>query len=215
MNSHLFILGVSVSAMLLTGCASTVVMDDPSQSRTDVRSENTVSSEEMRLVVEDAVKNVLNNSRFKRFLDDYKTEMNNKKARPVLKLTNTVNETDDDDNDLRTDEITDLLNQLLLDADVIDVTMAEGKGKSSALATSRNLEDDDNFDQSTVAQRGTMRAARLVMRPKVISNRVEHGGKRVVTRTFVVDIADIKTGMIIWKYTKQLGFMRNKGTFGW
>ena len=78
-----------------------------------------------------------------------------------------------------------------------------------------DLEDDDNFDQKTVAKRGTLQAARIVLRPKVISNLVQDGGRKAVTRTFVMEMADIKTGLIMWKYTKQLGFMKEKGTFGW
>ena len=134
-------------------------------------------------------------------------------AIPILKLDRVVNDTDDPD--LNVDEMTDMLNEALLNAGKVDVTMAEGAGRSKAIAASRDLEDDENFDQKTVAQRGTLLAARLVLRPKVISNTVNDGGKKAVVRTFVMDMADIKTGLIMWKYTKQLGFMKEKGTLGW
>ena len=79
----------------------------------------------------------------------------------------------------------------------------------------RDLEYDENFDQSTVAPKGTLQAARLLLRPKVISSLVSDGSRRATTRTFVLEMVDIRTGLLMWKYTKQLGFLREKGTFGW
>ena len=87
--------------------------------------------------------------------------------------------------------------------------------RTAAIAASRSLEDDDNFDQKTVAKRGTLQAARLVLRPRVISNRVTDGGTRAVTRTFTMEMADIQTGLIMWKFTRQLGFMKERGAVGW
>lgn len=30
-----------------------------------------------------------------------------------------------------------------------------------------------------------------------------------------MDMADVNTGLILWKFTKQLGFLKERGTFGW
>ncbi len=213
MNYRLFILGASASAMLLTGCATSTTVYDPSATTTNIRQEGSVSSEEMRQVAIAAVNGAMTNVKFTTFLRKYKKEMNDVDAIPILKLDRVVNDTDDPD--LNVDEMTDMLNEALLNAGKVDVTMAEGAGRSKAIAASRDLEDDENFDQKTVAQRGTLQAARIVLRPKVISNTVNDGGKKAVVRTFVMDMADIKTGLIMWKYTKQLGFMKEKGTLGW
>lgn len=59
------------------------------------------------------------------------------------------------------------------------------------IADSRNLKNDANFDQSTIAKRGTLQAARLVLRPKVMSSTISEDGKQVVVRTFVMEMADI------------------------
>lgn len=40
-------------------------------------------------------------------------------------------------------------------------------------------------------------------------------GKRVVVRTFIMDMIDVKTGLVMWRFSKQLGFIKEKGTFGW
>lgn len=212
MKKHL-LSGMALTAILLAGCGTTTTIYDPSTTRTGIRQEGTVSSEEFREVAIAAVNGAMTNAKFTAFLKRYKNEMNDPDAIPVLKLDRVVNDTDDPD--LNVSEMTDMLNEELLNAGKVDVTMAEGTGRSQAIAASRDLEYDDNFDQSTVAQRGTLQAARLVLRPKVISNEVRDGDRKAVTRTFVMEMADIKTGLIMWKFTKQLGFMKEKGTFGW
>ena len=213
MNRGMLAAGVSASLLLLAGCGTTTTVYDPSSTRTDIRQEGSVSSEEMRQVTVAAVNGAMTNAKFTAFLRKYKKEMNDEDAIPVLKLDKVVNDTDDPD--LNVAEITDMLNEALINAGKVDVTMAEGAGRTGAIAASRALEDDENFDQKTVAQRGTLQAARLVLRPRVISNMVRDGGRKAVTRTFVMEMADIKTGLIMWKFTKQLGFMKEKGTFGW
>lgn len=108
-----------------------------------------------------------------------------------------------------------MLNEELLNAGRVDVSLAEGSGRTQAIAASRDLEDDENFDQQTVVKRGTLQAARLVLRPKVISNEVRDGRRKAVTRTFVMELADLRTGLVMWKFTKQLGFIKEQRIVGW
>lgn len=214
MKLQIFAAGFSASAMLLlTACGTTTTIYDPAVTQTNIRQEGNVSSEEMRQVTRAAVHGAMTNVKFQTFLRKYKKEMNDPDAIPVLKLDKTVNDTDDPD--LNVSEITDMLNEELINAGKVDVTMAEGAGRTQSIANSRKLEDDENFDQKTVAKRGTLQAARLVLRPKVVSNTVRDGSRKAVTRTFVMEMADVRTGLIMWKFTKQLGFMKERGTFGW
>ncbi len=205
----------AASAVILAGCRSTTTTTifDPATTKTGIRQEGTVSSEEMREVTLAAVESAMTNPRFTQFLQQYQQEKGDVNARPVVKLDRTINDTDDPD--LNVGEITDMLNEALLNAGKVDVTLAEGTDRTRAIAASRDLENDDNFDQSTVAQRGTLQAARLVMRPKVTSSVISDGDRRVVVRTFVLEMADIRTGLVMWRFTKQLGFIKERGTFGW
>ena len=214
MKLQFLTVGISTTAMLfLAACGTTTTIYDPASTQTNIRQEGNVSSEEMRQVTRAAVQGAMANAKFQAFLRKYKKEMNDPDAIPVLKLDKTINDTDDPD--LNVSEITDMLNEELINAGKVDVTMAEGTGRTQAIANSRKLEEDDNFDQKTVAKRGTLQAARLVLRPKVISNTVRDGSKTAVVRTFVMDMADINTGLVMWKFSKQLGFMKERGTVGW
>ena len=215
MNARSLVLGLSAAAaMMLVACESNnTVIYDPSTTKTGLRQVGSVSSEEMREVTIAAVQGAMTNAKFTSFLKKYRQEMGDEDAIPVLKLDKAINDTDDPD--LNTSEITDMLFEELLNSGKVDVTMAEGAGRTQAIANSRDLEDDENFDQSTVAKRGTLQAARLVLRPKVTSNTVRDGNTRAVTRTFVLEMADIQTGLVMWKFSKQLAFMKKKSTVGW
>jgi uncharacterized protein (TIGR02722 family) len=215
MNARFLVLGLSAAAaMLLAACESNnTVIYDPATTKTGLRQVGNVSSEEMREVTLAAVQGAMTNAKFISFLKKYRQEMGDEDAIPVLKLDKTINDTDDPD--LNTSEITDMLFEELLNSGKVDVTMAEGAGRTQAIAASRDLEYDENFDQSTVAKRGTLQAARLVLRPKVTSNSVRDGKTQAVTRTFVLEMADIQTGLVMWKFSKQLAFMKKKSSVGW
>ena len=215
MNARFLVLGLSAAAaMLLAACESNnTVIYDPATTKTGLRQVGNVSSEEMREVTIAAVQGAMTNAKFTSFLKKYRQEMGDDDAIPVLKLDKTINDTDDPD--LNTSEITDMLFEELLNSGKVDVTMAEGAGRTQAIAASRDLEYDENFDQSTVAKRGTLQAARLVLRPKVTSNTVRDGNTQAVTRTFVLEMADVQTGLVMWKFTKQLAFMKKKSSVGW
>ena len=199
------------SVFLLAGCATTTLYD-PEATNTGIRNTHTVSAEELKNIAYEAVEDAMSSPRFQEFLAKYKVEMQNEAARPVLKLAQALNETDDPD--LNLGQLTDLLNDALLKKGIVDVTMAEGAELTTAIGGSRNVAYDANFNQATVAKQGTLIAARLVMRPKVISNLTRDGSTRNVVRTFKVEMADISTGMVIWSFTRQLGFVKSRGIIG-
>jgi len=213
MKKSLLFIGASAAMIALSGCGTTTTIYDPATTKHNIRDDRSVSSEEFRQIAAASVQSALNSPKFNTFLRKYRTEMKDPDAIPVLKLDKVVNDTDDPD--MNVTEMTDMINEALLNAGKVDVTLAEGVGRTSSIAASRDLENDENFDQKTVAKRGTLQAARLVLRPKVISNTVSDGDRRAVVRTFVMEMVDIKTGLVMWKYTKQLGFMKERGTFGW
>ena len=213
MNKCFLAIGTSAALMLLTGCAATTTILDPDNTTTNVRQEGHVSAEEMIQAAKAATHDAIKNAKFVAFLKKYKREMNDPDAIPVLKLNRAIN--DSNDPDLNTDVITDIINETLINSGKVDVTLAEGHRLTQAIADSRKLEDDENFDQKTVAKRGTLQAARLVLRPKVISNLTNDGSRKVIVTSFTMDMADINTSLVMWKYTKRLGYQKERGMTGW
>ena len=131
MKKNILTLAVSASAIFFAGCETTTTIFDPATTRTGIRQEGTISSEEMREVTLAAVESAMSNPRFTQFLQQYQREKNDPNARPVVKLDLTINDTDDPD--LNVGEITDMLNEALLNAGKVDVTLAEGADRTGAI----------------------------------------------------------------------------------
>ena len=202
-----FILGTAVSAMLLAGCGTTTEtfeVGDGNVLPAEINAVrgNSVSSAELRRVAQTAAGEALTNNRFMRFQEAYKARHPGKL--PVVKLAKAVVE-GTVDNDIHLDELTDQLMTILWNADKVDISMAEGVGAVKAISASRNLIDDENFDQSLIAKENSLIAAGVVLVPKIIENAVTSNGKKVVTRTFVLKMGFIENGLVIWQYVKQLG----------
>lgn len=196
--------------LLATGCASTQIYD-PTTERTNIRDTGRISQEEMREVARAAVRNALVAPKFARYVEKFRADHGGRN--PVLKLDRTINDTNDPD--LNTSVISDTLFQELLNSDKVEVTMAEGQGRSQSIGDSRLVNLDDNFDKKTTAKTGTLIAANLVMRPKIVSQETRDGRARNIERFFVMDMAEIDGGLIMWKYSKQLGFKTTRGSVGW
>ena len=111
--------------------------------------------------------------------------------------------------------ISDTLFEELLNSDKVEVTMAEGQGRTQSIGDSRLVNMDDNFNKNTTAKTGTLIAANLVMRPKIVSQETRDGRARNIERFFVMDMAEIEGGLIMWKYSKPLGFVTTRGAVGW
>ena len=202
-----FILGTAVSAMLLAGCGTTTEtfeVGDGNVLPAEINAVrgNSVSSAELRRVAQTAAGEALTNNRCIRFQEAYKARHPGKI--PVVKLAKAVVE-GTVDNDIHLDELTDQLMTILWNADKVDISMAEGVGAVKAISASRNLIDDENFDQSLIAKENSLIAAGVVLVPKIIENAVTSNGKKVVTRTFVLKMGFIENGLVIWQYVKQLG----------
>ena len=212
MNKSFLAIGASAAVMLFAGCASTEITD-PDNYESNIRQEGNISAEEMIKAAKAATHNAMTNAKFISFLKKYKKEKNDPDAIPILKLDQTIN--DSDDPDLNTSMITDIINETLINAGKVDVTLAEGRELTQAISKSRKLEIDENFDQTTVAKSGTLQAARLVLRPKVTSNTTNNGSQKVIVTSFTMEMADIHTGLKIWNYSKRLGYKKEKGLTGW
>lgn len=215
MKSKFFIVAMCVSLMaVLTGCGGTMIYE-PGGPGADggVRDPKHISAEEWRKVAQSAIQEVKSNPRFIEYLKEFKKKYPERK-RPIMKLDETANRTSDPDLDTTT--LTGYLQTELINSGLVDVTMVEGKEVRSAAGDgSRNLEFDDNFDQTTVAKRGTLKAANLVLTPVIREDVARDGRKKDVSRTFIINLVDVDSGTVIWKYAKTLAFLKTRPYIGW
>lgn len=200
---------VLLAVMIFSGCASTTIYD-PETTCTNLRDPLNVSQEEMRQVARAAIQDVLCSPRFVNYVNSFRASRG---RRPILKLDHTINDTNDPN--LNVAVITDTLERELLNADIVDVTLAEGAERTQAISNSRLNINDPTFNSAAVARDNTLMSANIILRPKVVSAMSADGRTKNVERFFVVDLANIDDGLIIWKYNKALGFTTTRDVVGW
>jgi len=213
MKSNIALFAAALAGMIAAGCASTEIYDDPENQRDDIRSESHYSSAEMRKAAQKALTKLLEDDDFNEFVEEYKKSHNGK--RPFIKIAPVKNETNDPDLAAGVSELNSFLENQMRLSKKVRISRYEGVSRIGAIGASRDNEDDENFKQETVAKRGTVEAAVLVMRPHLTSNSISNGRKKRITRTFIIDVARIDTGEAIFTCTEQLGFSKTRGVVGW
>ena len=208
MNKHL-VFGLSAAMLVIAGCSSTEIYDDPENQPDDIRSEYTVSSAELRKAAIAAVEEALNDADFIEFVSSYKAKY---KKRPLMKLAMVRNNTYDPELDVT--ELNSLVENQLRKSGRVRITRYEGANRERAIGASRDNQYDQNFNQATVAKEGTIEAAVLIMKPYISSNTVASGRRRRTTRTFTIEIMTVN-GEVIMKCDKQMGFQKTRGAVGW
>ncbi|MDD5597133.1 MAG: hypothetical protein PHV82_04270 [Victivallaceae bacterium] len=196
----------------MAGCASLELFDPSDTTRNTVRSASTVSHAEYVQAARAAAQDALSSPTLTRFLRKY-NQTHGKDDIPIIQIAEIVNDTDDPD--LNQKLITDEIGRALLNSGLMEVTMAAGADVRSTFADARDLKHDKNFNQTTIAKKGTLEAPSLSLEGAIISNKVKDGRKTVVVRSFNLKIADIETGKVIWTYNKSLGFGKTEGAIGW
>ena len=213
MKSSVLLFSAAFAGMVVTGCASTEIYDDPENQKDDVRSELSYSSTEMRKAAQKALTKLLQDDDFNEYIEEYKKTHEGK--RPFIKIAPVKNQTDDPDLAAGVAELNSFIENQMRLSKKVRISRYEGVERIGAIGASRANEDDDNFRQETVAKRGTIEAATLVMRPHLTSNNVSNGRKKRITRSFIIDVARIDTGEAIFTCTEQLGFSKTRGAIGW
>ena len=133
-----------------------------------VRNEHSYTSTELRKAAQMALTDMLNDDDFNEFVEEYKKAHGGK--RPFIKIAPVKNNTDDPDLATGVAELNSFIENQLRLSKKVRISRYEGVERIGAIGASRANEDDDNFRQETVAKRGTIEAAVLVMRPHLTSN---------------------------------------------
>ncbi|MEA4863280.1 MAG: hypothetical protein AB7F40_07900 [Victivallaceae bacterium] len=119
---------------------------------------------------------------------------------------------------LHTEALTErIATSLSEDGDMVQVTTAvagAGQHRDEANAQVRDLENDDNFDASTVQKRGTLRAPDLALTGSIIRQKVVEGRKTEVVYTFVIKLTDLATGKAVYSGIDEFGRFEEKQLFG-
>ncbi|MEA4863279.1 MAG: hypothetical protein AB7F40_07895 [Victivallaceae bacterium] len=191
-------------AVLVTACGpSEPRVIDTTQTTGRVRSMQKLSPVDFQEAALNSVNKMLASKQFARYLTQYQAGNTDQ---PLLMLSEVVNKTSTAVNtQVLTERISTALSE---DADMVQVTTAAagaGQHRDEANAQVRDLENDINFDQSTVQQRGTLKAPNLSLSGTIVEQRVQESGTTELTYFFSLKLTDLRSGVQVFSTTQEIG----------
>ncbi len=82
------------------------------------------------------------------------------------------------------------------------VTTAIGVGgpeDASSMKLRKELRDNEEFDQSTIAEKGTLKSADLSLTGKIIQSNAKAGRTRQSVFTFQLSMTNVRNGLAVWE----------------
>ena len=118
---------------------------------------------------------------------------------------------------LDTDQLVKKMRVALLNSGRVMVTTAVGAGgpEDAMSMEVRQLRESDEFNQDTVAGRGTMVAPDLSLSGKIIQRANRVGNKQQVDYYFQLTATNIETGLAYWEFEEVIAKLGPNDDFVW
>ncbi len=93
--------------------------------------------------------------------------------------------------------------------------VAAGAAEDPLVRENRNLRKDDEFDQSTIAAKGTLKAPDFTLSGKIIDIRVRDGHLRQASYDFQLSLTDKNSGTTVWEGLKTITKQGRHNAVSW
>jgi len=115
-----------------------------------------------------------------------------------------------------TDQLMAKIEEELLNSGQAVMSSAVGSGTDKLIHETRELRDSEEFDQSTVAARGTLIAPELSISGKIFQRNIRYDKKRQqVEYYFQLKLSDAKTGLRFWQKEIIVGKRGSNKSVAW
>ncbi|MHC5074430.1 MAG: penicillin-binding protein activator LpoB [Planctomycetota bacterium] len=115
-----------------------------------------------------------------------------------------------------TDQLMAKIETEILNSGQAVVTSAVGPGSDAMVHDARELRDSEEFDESTVAERGTLIAPELSIAGKIYQSNVTYDKKQQQVEFYIqLMISDVKTGLRYWQNEVIVGKRGSNKSVSW
>ncbi|PAF44468.1 penicillin-binding protein activator LpoB [Helicobacter sp. 11S02596-1] len=183
-----FIYASIMGVLILAGCASKVEYIDQKDSKS--YSSIGLDQHDIEDAASKSVQSLLQSG--------YVKNLATAKKPKVLAISDVVNDTMQN---FSTEELTRKITRDMRNSGKFILTMAiSGSGGSTdkMIAQARDARKNDEFNQYTVQEKGTLIAPELSLSGKIVQRNTKVGSKQRVDYFFLLSLTDIKTGLVVW-----------------
>ncbi|MBC8218326.1 MAG: penicillin-binding protein activator LpoB [Planctomycetes bacterium] len=115
-----------------------------------------------------------------------------------------------------TDQLMAKIEEELLNSGQVVMTSAVGSGADKLIHETRELRDSEEFDQDTVAKRGTLIAPELSISGKIFQRNLRYDSKRQqVEYYFQLKLSDATSGLRYWQKETLIGKRGSNKSVAW
>jgi len=115
-----------------------------------------------------------------------------------------------------TDQLMAKIEEELMNSGQVVMTSAVGSGTDALVHESRELRESEEFDQSTIAKRGTLIAPELSISGKIFQRNLRYDRNRQqVEYYFQLKVSDATTGLRFWQKETLIGKRGSNASPAW
>ena len=115
-----------------------------------------------------------------------------------------------------TDQLMSKIEIEILNSEQAVMTSAVGSGTDKLIREGRELRDDEEFDQSTIAARGTLQAPHFSIKGKIFQRNIRYDRNRQqVEYYFQLKLSDMVTGLTYWQDEVIVGKRGSNKSVAW
>lgn len=121
--------------------------------------------------------------------------LTNTQTPKVLMISGVINDTMQT---IDTDQLTRKITRDMRNSGKFVLTLAVGERADKGIALGRSVRDDDEFDQHTTIEKGTLKAPEYALSGKIVQKNSKVGSKQRTDYYFLLTLTNLKNGLVIW-----------------
>ncbi|TLD96534.1 penicillin-binding protein activator LpoB [Helicobacter jaachi] len=180
-----FLYGVVISALVVAGCSTSPQYIDTADSKS--YTSMGLDYHDIEKAASDSVQSLLSSG--------YVRKISSAGSPKVLMISGVVNDTMQT---IDTDQLTRKVTRDMRNSGKFLLTLAVGDKKDKGISMGRSVRDDDEFDQHTTIEKGTLKAPEYSLSGKIVQKNTKVGSKQRTDYYFLLTLTNLKSGLVVW-----------------
>lgn len=185
MKKSLILCGVALSALLISACSSGPQYIDPSNSK--AYASMGLDYHDIEKAASDSVRSLLSSAQVR--------EISRGSKPKVLMISGVINDTMQT---IDTDQLSRKITRDMRNSGKFVLTLAQGAKTEKGINMARKARDNDEFDQRTTIEKGSLKSAELSLSGKIVQKNTKVGSKQRTDYFFLLTLTNLKVGTVIW-----------------
>ncbi len=184
MNKHL-LYTIALSMLFVAGCGTSPKYIDTADSKS--YTSMGLDYHDIEKAAVDSMQSLLKSA--------YVRNISNTGSPKVLMISDVINDTMQN---IETDQLTRKITRDMRNSGKFALTLAVGDKKDKGIAMGRSVRDDDEFDQHTTIEKGTLKAPEYSLSGKIVQKNTKIGSKQRTDYYFLLTLTNLKNGLVVW-----------------